>query len=81
MFSRIAALTESFVDCFRVCIYDGGLEASASSCELTAIEEGEILMIPDGQWLVSEGVKPAVLGYKGRGVIKSFSSSVHYNGQ
>ena len=79
MFSRIAALTGALLIASGS-VFATGVGASANSCELTAIEEGEVLMTPDGQWLVSERVKPAILGYKGSGVIKSFSSSVHYNG-
>ena len=82
MFSRIAALTGALLIASGS-VFATGVEASTYSCEITAIEEGEILMTADGQWLVSEGVKPAVLGYKtvgGDALIKSFSSSVHYNG-
>ena len=83
MFSRIAALTGALLIASGS-VFATGAEASTRKCELTAHEEGEIRMTPDGQWLVSEGAKPAVLGYNvvGSGTfrIKSTDSKVHRNG-
>lgn len=51
-------------------------------CELTAIDEGEVALSADSQWLQSEGEKAAVLGYNTFGnntdtfTIKSTDSKV-----
>ena len=38
-------------------------DTGSRRCDLTAIEEGEVALSADGQWLQSEGEKAAVLGY------------------
>ena len=39
-------------------------DTGSRKCSLTAIEEGEVALSADGNYLQSEGEKPAVLGYE-----------------